>query len=201
MTEFQQLKELILGKLENELPTHLYYHNINHTADVIRATAFIADNEGVDVHDKHIIKKNKLFHDTGFLNKRADHEVESFRIAQHYLPYYKYKPGEIDRICNMILATKIPQSPNNHLEEILCDADLDYLGRDDFFMLSNRLFLELCAESIVKDEDEWNREQADFMGTHRYHTETSKKLRRPKKEQYIEFVKSKISNQIFNENR
>ena len=33
-------------------------------------------------------------------------------------------------------ATKIPQTPLTKLEEIICDADLDYLGREDFFEIS-----------------------------------------------------------------
>jgi len=33
--------------------------------------------------------------------------------------------------------------PANLLEEIICDSDLDYLGRSDFIPVSNTLFEEL----------------------------------------------------------
>ena len=200
MTQFQQLKKLISGKLKEELPLHLSYHNIEHTTDVMQAVALAGDREGIDEENKRLLLTAALFHDTGFLIGREEHENVSCNIAIQYLPGFGYQPEEIEAICNMIMATRIPQSPQNHLEEILCDADLDYLGRDDFFILSNRLFTELQAEDIVKDEEEWNMQQADFMGSHRYFTETSINLHQAKKEQYIELIKSKISNKIFNEN-
>lgn len=201
MTKYQQVKELILGKLEKELPSHLSYHNIDHTIDVLQAASLIADKEGMDEHNKRLLLTAALFHDIGFLEKRDGHEAISCTIARQYLPAYCYQPEEIEAICGMIMATKIPQSPKNHMEEILCDADLDYLGRDDFFILSNRLFTELCAEGIVKDEEDWNRQQAEFIENHNYFTETSKRLHQGKKENYIKLIKSKISTKIVNENQ
>ncbi|MCK9612757.1 MAG: hypothetical protein PHR81_00260 [Bacteroidales bacterium] len=37
------------------------------------------------------------------------------------------------------MATKIPTKLKNKLEKLLCDADLDYLGREDYMEISNRL--------------------------------------------------------------
>jgi len=199
LTQFQKLKGLILGKLEKDLPQNLFYHNIDHTIDVMGAVENIAAEENIDEKDKRLLLTAALFHDNGFFIRRDGHEAISCNIAREYLPVYSYEPGEIEIICGMIMATKIPQSPQNHLEEIICDADLDYLGRDDFFVLSDRLFIELRAEDIVKDEDEWNRQQADFIGEHRYFTETSRKLRQAKMEKHIKEIKSKIANEISNE--
>ncbi len=198
MTQFQKLKEFILGKLEKELPQNLFYHNINHTVDVMQAVENIAIEENINDYDKRLLLTAALFHDNGFFVKRDGHEAISCNIAREYLPVYNYEPEEIEIICGMIMATKIPQSPQNHLEEIICDADLDYLGREDFFMLSEKLFIELRAEDIVKDEEEWNRQQADFIGEHHYFTETSRKLRQAKMEEYTKEIKSKISNEISN---
>ena len=201
MRQFQQIKKLILGKLEKELPARLNYHNLHHTVDVLQAAERIAVEESTPVDEKELLLTAALFHDTGFFKKRDGHEAESCNIAQYYLPSYGYTPAEIEQVCSMIMATRIPQSPLDKWGEILCDADLDYLGRDDFFMLSARLFNELKNEALVKDEEEWNREQADFMGAHQYFTASQVKLRQPLKERYIELIKSKITNQIFNENQ
>ena len=192
MTQFQQLQELILGKLAKELPRHLSYHNSEHTTDVMQAVALIGDIEGIDEKNRRLLLTAALFHDTGFLIGREEHEIASCNIAIQYLPGFGYQPAEIEIICNMIMATRIPQSPQNLLEKILCDADLDYLGRIDFFILSNRLFTELQAEGIVKDEEEWNMQQADFMGSHSYFSETSVNLHQAKKEGYIELIKFKL---------
>lgn len=192
MTQLQQASEFILGKLEKELPGCLSYHNKDHTLDVLQAAEIIANGEDISENDRRLLLTAALFHDSGFLKGRVEHEAESCRIAKHYLPAYSYKPEEIEIVCGMIRATRIPQSPQTDLERILCDADLDYLGRDDFFLLSDRLFSELTAEGIIANKYEWNREQADFMENHQYYTTTSIKLRQAKKEEHIKFIKSKI---------
>ncbi|MDB5151802.1 MAG: hypothetical protein JWR54_553 [Mucilaginibacter sp.] len=190
--QFKRAGKFILNKLQIELPAHLSYHGIDHTLDVYAAAEKIANVEGISNYEQKLLLTAALFHDAGFIKMRYGHEEESCRIVHQYLPLYGYRPAEIDMICGMIMATRVPQLPYTHLEEILCDADLDYLGRDDFFMLSNRLFSELCYEGIIKDESEWNREQADFIEGHCYHTVTSLKLRQAKKKEYIKLVKSKI---------
>ena len=193
MKQFEQLKDFILNKLRDELPAHLTYHNIDHTEDVMHAAATLAANEGVDETGSALLETAALLHDTGFLIGREGHEHASCNIARYYLPGYGYQPEEIEVICSLIAATQLPQSPQGHLAQILCDADLDYLGRDDFFMLSERLFGELKSEGIVCREDEWNREQADFMGNHRYFTKTAINLRQPQQEEYVELIKLKIT--------
>ena len=190
-----------MGKLEKDLPPHLTYHNLLHTEDVMQAAGAIASTEHIDENEKELLLTAALFHDTGFFKKREGHEAESCNIARKYLRLYGYSPSEIEQICNLIMATMLPQSPKDRLGEILCDADLDYLGRDDFSVLSCRLFNELQAEGIVKDEEEWNREQADFIGNHHYFTQTAVNLRQQKKETHTEVIRSKISTHIFNENR
>ena len=193
MTQFEQLKKFILNKLRDELPAHLTYHNIDHTVDVVQAADLLATAENITTADKGLLAAAALLHDTGFLTGRQNHEESSCNIARYYLPGYGYSAAEIDIICSLIAATRLPQSPNSHLAEILCDADLDYLGRDDFFEGSNRLFTELKTEGMVQDEDQWNRQQADFMGEHTYFTKTALNLRQPKQEHYVELIKLKIT--------
>ena len=190
--QLKQAGKFILKKLKAELPGHLSYHNIDHTRDVYESAARIANAEKMPGHELKLLLTAALYHDSGFIKIRNGHEIESCKIARQYLPRYNYHPDEIDVICDMIMATRIPQSPKTHLEEILCDADLDYLGRDDFFILGAKLFAELCFEGLIKNEEEWDREQIEFIGAHRYRTATSIKLRQPKKEEYIKLVKSKI---------
>lgn len=201
MTRLKQAGEFILGKLKIELPTHLSYHNSIHTLDVLQAAENLSGIERTSDSDKELLFTAALFHDSGFVRSRENHETESCNIARKFLPAYNYDEHEIERICAMIIATKVPQEPQNHLQALLCDADLDYLGRDDFFMLSHQLFLELYAEGLVKDESEWNKQQVEFMESHFYHTSTAVKLRQEKKETHIEIIKSKISKPIFNENQ
>jgi uncharacterized protein len=190
--QFKQAGKFILNKLRSDLPAYLTYHSIDHAKDVYESAERIAKAEGMSQYEQKLLLTAALFHDSGFIKARNGHEEESCKIARHYLPGFHYQPAEIEIICGMIMATRIPQSPQNRLDEIICDADLDYLGRDDFFTLSNRLYAELCHEGLIENIDEWNREQADFMESYKYHTQTAIKLRKAKKEHYIKLVKSKI---------
>ena len=80
-------------------------------------------------------------------------------------------PEQIDQICGMIMATKIPQNPKNQLEKILADADLMYLGTDKFLEIGNTLFEELIANKKIKSEVQWNEIQVSFLNAHTYHTD------------------------------
>lgn len=87
------------------------------------------------------------------------------------------------------MATKVPQSPKNLFEQIICDADLDYLGRRDFDPISRSLFVEFKEYGIVQSIDEWNKLQVKFLEGHTYHTEFARKNRQPIKEQRIAAIK------------
>ena len=88
----------------------------------------------------------------------------------------------------MITATKIPQSPKTQLERIICDADLDYLGRDDFKDIAKTLFDELKVYMNVKDEKVWNGIQLTFLKNHQYHTEYCRKRREAKKQKHLKEI-------------
>ncbi len=190
--EFKKVKKFILAKLKKELPRNLTYHGLEHTKDVYRSAEALAKLEGVKGDELTLLLTAVLFHDSGFLWQQHEHERVSCDIAREYLPAYDYTTEQVDRICGMISATKIPQDPHNRLEEIICDADLDYLGRDDFFRIGNGLYEELCMYGIINNEIEWNRLQVRFLEKHKYFTNSAKKLRKDKKLEYIAMVKEKL---------
>lgn len=190
--EFEKVKKFILKKLKNELPKNLTYHSAEHIKDVYSSAETIVRLEKVDGEDLTLLLTAVLFHDAGFLRQQKDHERVSCEIAAETLPQYDYTPEQIERICGMIQATKIPQTPHNRLEEIICDADLDYLGRDDFFKIGNGLYEELCMYGIIDSEHEWNKLQVRFLEKHKYFTKSARKLRKPKKDEYLAMVRAKI---------
>ena len=146
----------------------------------------IAQQEGIRGRDLVLVKTAALFHDCGFVkNKHAGHEAEGCLIVKDQLPALGFSPADIEKICGMIMATKIPQSPTNLMEQIICDADLDYLGRPDFYPIGNTLYQEMVSYHLITDEIAWNKLQVSFLSGHRFHTRTSKALRDPVKQQYL----------------
>jgi len=194
--QFSAVNDIILEKLKKDLPGHLSYHDLSHTQDVYSACERIAATEGVKGDDLILLLTAALFHDSGFLIKPEDHELISCNIARDILPKFGYSSEKIERICGMIMATKIPQNPLNHMEELICDADLDYLGRDDFFTISDKLFKEFLFLGRIKNEDDWNKLQVGFFESHHYFTETSKRERDKKKQENLAVIKSKIDKAI-----
>jgi predicted metal-dependent HD superfamily phosphohydrolase len=189
---FQEVKKFILSKLRKELPKHLTYHSVEHVNDVYGAAESIGKREGIEGRDLKLLLTAALFHDSGFLRGPKDHESVSCDIAREYLPQFGYSDKDIETICGMIMATRIPQTPHNLLEEIICDADLDYLGRDDFFKIGNQLFDELCVYGIISNEIEWNKLQVRFLESHNYFTRTALNERKAQKDEHLRLVKSQI---------
>lgn len=177
MLRYDDLEETILTKLENELPRNLYYHNLKHTIDVITEVEIIGRKEGITEAEMLIIKTAALFHDTGFILSYDQHEEFSVKMARHILPQYNYSQEQIDLVANLIMHTKFPPEPKSQLEMIMCDADLDYLGRTDFIPVSGNLYRELKEHGKIKSIDEWNRLQIKFIENHQYFTKTARNMR------------------------
>lgn len=181
----------IIAMLEKELPA-LDYHNMGHVEDVLKAAVTIAEAEGVEGEDVNLIRLAALLHDAGFIHQAEEHEKKSVEIAKEILPGFNLTSDQIATVCGMIMATKIPQMPKNQLEEILCDADLDYLGRDDFDIISAGLKSEFEKRGIVESEREWNLVQKTFFENHSYHTEFGRKTRAHRKQEHYKMILQKL---------
>lgn len=187
---FDDLEEYVMNILEEKLPKNLYYHNLKHTIDVTVQVEIIGRKEGVNPEELLLLKTAALFHDSGFINTYKDHEEEGVRIAKETLPNYDYTPEQIKQIGEIIMATKLPPQPKNLLEQIICDADLDYLGRVDFIPVSGNLFKELKEYNMLEDDiDKWNQIQIKFIENHSYFTKTAKKLRDVNKKNQLEAIR------------
>ena len=192
---YEKVKDVIINDLKQNLRKDLYYHGPHHTLDVIAAAERIGKAEGLSEESIMLIKLAALFHDSGFLSKYQNNEVEGANLAKEKLPKYGFTEQQISIIQGMILATAVPQKPTNHLEEIICDADLDYLGRskEEFDKISNTLAKELVKYKILKSTDEWDPIQVKFLESHRYFTETNKKDRRSGKIERLREIHDRIS--------
>lgn len=194
LIKFHDLQEAILDKLEKELPTDLHYHNVKHTVDVVTEVELIGWAEGISDDDLLVLKTAALFHDVGHTRSYTDHEYHGTVIAREILPEFDYSSEQIEKICKIIMSTKLPPNPTSLLEEIICDADLDYLGRSDFIPVSNNLYEELKTRNLVGTLDEWNKKQIAFISNHQYFTNTALKLREINKQNQIERIRQLLEN-------
>ena len=188
---FTRIKKPILSRLESELDPRLGYHNLAHTLDVVEQAEAIAKQEKVtDKHELLLLKTAAVFHDSGFLLVYKNHEEKSCEIAIEAIKDL-FSEEDIKKVCGMIMATKIPQTPHNLLEQIIADADLDYLGRDDFEPISQSLYKEFLTFKIIPENMVWDHIQIKFFESHHYFTGTSISKRNEQKLKRLNILKER----------
>ena len=193
LIQFTDIQEIILDKLEMDLPGHLFYHNVKHTVDVVTEVELIGWAEGCSDEEILLLKTAALFHDVGHTVAYDNHEFYSTEIARKMLPEFNYTSDQIEQICTIIMSTQLPPKPTNLLENIICDSDLDYLGRSDFIPVSNTLYEELKAQNKMGSLNDWNKIQVKFISGHQYFTKTARRLREVNKQLQIERILSTIT--------
>lgn len=181
----------ILQRLGRELDSRLTYHSYTHTIDVYDAVGRLADLCQLTPEEKILVETAALYHDAGMLEAYDDHEESSARLTATILPAFGYAANQIIRIQELILATRLPQMARSTLGMILCDADLDYLGREDFFINSFRLKLEWQLYGISSYAlSDWFLMQEKFLENHRYLSEPAARLRNDGKHKNLESIRA-----------
>lgn len=179
----------VMDILSNNLPSYLTYHSIDHTLHVLDKAVYIAKKEKVTNKDLWLLKIAALYHDIGFIETHIDHEQIGCRIAKTELKAFDFSNEDIETICKMIMATKIPQQPETNLEKILADADLEYLGSNKFVEIGEQLYKELKHYNDNLTREQWNSIQIDFISKHNYHTAYCKRYRKHQKLKHLQSLK------------
>ncbi len=192
MKGYNTLRKTILEILHKKLSKDLYYHGVHHTLDALKTCDLYLKNIKISRHDAQILRLGVLFHDIGFTESTINHEHKGTEIARDLLTNFDFKTEDIDVIVGLILSTEVPQKPNTLLEKMICDIDLDYLGRSDFYEISNNLYKELKLTIGLKNKNDWNKIQVKFLEAHTYHTDFAIKKRQPEKEKRIKELKELI---------
>ena len=174
--EYQKKIETITC-VAGELMPKLPYHNFGHAIDVYSAASTLALLGGVGYENRFLLKTAALLHDIVVVPGLRDNEERSAEFASQYLPKIGYSSDQTEKVGKLVLATKMPQNPNGFLEQVLCDADLDNLGRPDFLELGEKVRVELG----LPNNEKWYQQQIQFLRNHQYHTEIARKLRDPGK--------------------
>ena len=162
MRGYYKLREKSLEILHSELPQELHYHSIRHTLNALKNCEGYIKYFNIDSYEAKLLRIGILLHDIGFTVSMDQHELEGAKIANKLMTSCKFSKTDIKVVTELILSTRLPQKPKSLLEKIICDVDLDYLGRKDYFEISELLYMELLERSAYFDRTQWNRIQIDF---------------------------------------
>lgn len=191
---FNSLRESVLQDLLNNLPARLPYHDYAHTLDVVRASHEYGTQAGLDEASMDLLLTASLLHETGIMKGYQGHEHESAAYARRILPGYGYTVNQIKTIEQLILETELSNEPGGLLSQILRDADLDYLGRPDYFAIAHKLRLEwMYLNNYPKSLKVWYEEQLNFLQNHKYYTIWATQARSQGLEENIKLIRELLS--------
>lgn len=180
-------------RIEANISPELTYHGLHHTIDVYNTCKLYIQYYKLKKREAKLLEIAAVAHDIGFLETYRNHEAAGAEVAANIMLKHNYNTKDIELVCGMIMATKIPQSPNNLLEQIICDSDLDYLGRNDFEVISYTLLKEWMNYNIFPDiQSNFDNIQVGFFKSHSYHTDFANKFRAPIKEKNLKRIESRL---------
>jgi predicted metal-dependent HD superfamily phosphohydrolase len=200
MTENQSMllpeaQSFVNDLFQNKVSKSIRFHNIQHTLDVVTACMKMAEFYQLDEQDRLVLYLAAWFHDTGYSNGKAnDHETVSIQLATDFLQQHGADPTLVQKVTSCIEATRLPQSPKNHIEQILCDADLFHLGTDEFKEKGRLLREEFKTFSKIDiSKKDWRKQNVSFLEAHQYFTSYAKEKLQPAKEKHLLELQEKLS--------
>jgi predicted metal-dependent HD superfamily phosphohydrolase len=162
-------------RLTSELPDYLHYHDAAHTLDeVVPVALMLADAEGLGRRERELLFAAALLHDIGYIRTTQDHEAASAAMAAEILPRFGFGAAQVAAVERLILATRVGHRPETLSEAIIADADLDVLGRADFWHRNRSLQRELAAIGLDHEDRTWIEIQQRFLHGHTFHTPSAR---------------------------
>lgn len=187
---YTEAEKFVLDYLQNNLASTIHYHHVFHTRNVIQAAVRLCALEKLDEESSLLIKTAALFHDTGFVEQFEKNEPVGAMFAEKHLPSFGYTQPQIEIIKDLILATDTSTQPVGLFHKIMQDADLDYIGRADFFSISQLLRQELLEHGKAIKLVDWYALEKEFLENHVYFTDAAYGLRNKGKLNNLEEIKA-----------
>lgn len=187
----------VFSLFKNKLPEHLVYHNYAHTEFVAGAARKIARGMKLADEGVEIVELAAWFHDTGFTEAYQGHEEASLRIARELLEREGYPEDRIKLVEGCIAATRVPQKPQNLLEEIVCDAAVSSAGLRSYFERLGLLRIEWeRVAGKLYTEEEWEKLNLEFLTGHTYFTKYAQEAYEAQKQENIRILDRQIRKRL-----
>lgn len=193
MNILNKASEFVLNLLQNNLPEGCVYHDIEHTLNVVESAKLIGEHNNLSDKDMEILLLAAWFHDTGLIYTYTGHEEKSIEIFNGFINQNRLPAEKIERVANLIRATKIPRNPTDLLEKIICDADLSHIGQKGFQKRVKLLRQEWENMLGKKFSDiEWMNSNIDFLTNNKFNTNYAKQVFEEQKQKNLEKLKKRL---------
>ncbi len=169
----QKTKNYAKEEMKDNYLKWFVYHNWDHVLDVYERTKYLSKKENINDDLSEMLYIAVFFHDIGYIKDIQNHEYISAKTAEEFLEKHNYPKDKIDIIKSIILATKIAKQPQNHLQKVIKDADIDNMWRKDFFEKWKLLKKEIETINWKEiDTQSWNESTYSLLLNIEFYTET-----------------------------
>jgi len=198
---YDEVHQFALQFFREHSDGRVIYHDLTHTQQVAAAATQIANHYHLSNNDFFIVLTAAWFHDIGYFIDMSQHEAKSAEYIANYLRDKQIDETTINAVANCILATKLPQLPNNLLEQIVCDADLFHFGTDEFGernKLMRKEYISVSGKEVSKED--WRKKTIQLLESHHYFTDYCQLLLNGKKQENLEQLKKKVEKEEAKQN-
>jgi len=171
------LEDLVFGSILKDLPDSLHFHKVEQVQKVYNQAFLLCRAEEIDQYDRLLVRTAALMLFTGLTQSYNNYENRSAVLSREILPDFQYSETQIDQICNLILATKLPFDPQNRLENVLIDAKMDYIGRPYYTSRIKLLFQELKETGAKINGQQFKNQQIELLDKFEFFTVAGQRLR------------------------
>lgn len=190
MLKLKDIEERVFELVNSNKSLNLHFHKnefiekVSHQVELLGRSENIQDDELL-----LLLTAGQLIY-SGLSESYENFENKSVEIAREILPEYGFEEAQINRICNLILASKMPSNPQNILESILIDAKMEFIGRSDYITQVKLLYLE--QKNTLKDfsKDKFMKGQVEMLSGFEFYTTAARRLREIQAEDQINNLKS-----------
>jgi len=177
MLRLPDIEERIFSEIFENHDLALHFHKNDYLHKIQSQTQLLGRSENLSDDELLLTQTAAILLYSGLSESYENVELKSAEIARRILPEFAYNVRQIDRIVNLILATREPFNPQDSLEAILIDAKMEYLGRSDYLIQVKLLFLE--EKNLIKDmsKDLFIKKQIERLESFNYFTLAARRLR------------------------
>ncbi|UOQ53595.1 Pycsar system effector family protein [Hymenobacter cellulosivorans] len=183
----KKAKAYITALFEEKLPKSLVYHSFKHTATTVKEAKALGEATELSPEDLEALVLAAWFHDAGYTEVYDGHEYRSMEMAEQWLQSQGYPADRIAVVKDIIRATHRNETAKTELQQLLVDADMSSMGKEEFF--ANGELLRAEWETVLGksyDSVEWAETQLDFLLSSKFLTDAAKDRY---KDQYKENIK------------
>lgn len=179
--------------LKNHLSSDYRYHDLAHTLSVRDASVELGRRYRMSEEELEILELAALFHDTGFVKTYDNHEDESKLFVEVFLKKENFPAKKINKIKELIEATRVGVEPEGLLGRSIKDADFNtfnssYAAKSEALRHEWELF-----KGVKMSDEEWERNNFDFWSDHKFFTGEAKAMFGKQKRKFIKSIKKNIA--------